>query len=128
MLVGVWNTVFGYSIFVLLDELFSSLFRTRQIAYMAAMILSNVVAVLNAFVFHKHVTFRSRVRGLAMLSELFRFSATYLLTFCLSVLLLPLFVEVFHFSPKVAGAFVVLICTVVSYLGHSRFSFRKTSS
>jgi putative flippase GtrA len=126
VLVGVWNTIFGYLAFVLLDALFSQWFSDRRLAYMVAMVLSNIVAVLNAFVFHKTLTFQSRVRGLAMLGELMRFSSTYLFTFLLSLFLLPAFVEIFGLSTRIAAALVILVCTVISYLGHSRFSFRNT--
>jgi putative flippase GtrA len=127
VLVGVWNTIFGYLAFVLLDALFSQWFSDRRLAYMVAMVLSNIVAVLNAFVFHKTLTFQSRVRGLAMLGELIRFSSTYLFTFLLSLFLLPAFVEILGLSTRIAAALVILVCTVISYLGHSRFSFRKPS-
>ncbi len=128
LLVGAWNTLFGYGIFWLLDDLFSERASSRRAAYMSAMILSNIIAVLNSFICHKAFTFRSKVRGGAMFLELVRFSATYVLTFILSLFLLPLFVEVGGFSPKGGGAMVLLSCTVVSYLGHSRFSFRKAQT
>lgn len=124
VLVGVWNTIFGYSAFCLLDTLFSYLFSTRYIAYMCAMVLGQIIAVINAYIFHKYVTFESAVKGKGMIIEFFRFSMTYGVTFCLSLILLPFFVEIFHIPPKVSGAFVILICTIISYLGHSRFSFK----
>lgn len=127
VVVGAWNTIFGYLAFVLLDALFSRLLPARGFSYMIAAVLANIVAILNAFVFHKTFTFRSRVRGLAVLGELVRFSSTYLLTFILSLILLPAFIELLGLSTRVAAALVILLCTVVSYLGHSRFSFRKTS-
>ncbi len=128
VVVGAWNTLFGYFVFVLLDEIFSSFVQRPQIAYMSALVLANVIAVLNAFALHRHFTFRSKVRGLAVLGELVRFSSTYLFTFLLSLVLLPAFVEVCGFSARLAGAVVILVCTVISYLGHSRFSFRNASS
>jgi len=33
------------------------------------------------------------------------------------------FVEVFTMNSKAAAALVIMVCTVFSYLGHSRFSF-----
>lgn len=127
ILVGAWNTVFGYFVFLLLHNLLLMVFSTRQMAYMIAMVLSFVVSVLNAFVWHKVYTFQSRARGMALLRELARFSSTYISVLVLSLLLLPIFVEIFGFSPKLAGALVILVCTAISYFGHSRFSFRKTS-
>lgn len=124
VLVGVWNTIFGYSVFCLLDILFSHLFATRYIAYMSAMVLGQIIAIINAYVSHKYITFKSKVRGRKIIIEFFRFSMTYAVTFCLSLVLLPTFVEIFHITPKISGAVAILICTIISYLGHSRFSFR----
>jgi putative flippase GtrA len=126
VVVGLWNTVFGYLAFVLLEALLRHSFSGLRLSYMIAMVLSTVVAVLNAFFFHRTFTFQSRVRGRAVLGELVRFSSTYLFTFILSLFLLPAFVEILGLSARVAGALVVIVCTVFSYLGHSRFSFRKS--
>jgi putative flippase GtrA len=126
LLVGFWNTLLGYGVFILLDTAFTRLFAARYIAYMSAMVLSNMVSILNAFVFHKYVTFRSEARGKHLVIEFLKFSTTYLFTFLLSTVFLPIFVEVFHVPPKVAGALIIPIGMVASYLGHSRFSFRRT--
>lgn len=125
VVVGLWNTVFGYLVFLLFVELSSRIFSLPQLAYMVGFILANVVAILNAFFFHRFITFRSQVHGLAILTELVKFSSTYLFTFFLSAFLLPVFIEIFHLTTPVAGALVLLVCTVISYLGHSRFSFGK---
>ena len=124
VLVGIWNTIFGYSVFCLLDALFLNIFATRYIAYMSAMVLGQVIAIINAYIFHKYVTFKSRVRGREMIIEFFRFSMTYAVIFCLNLILLPIFVEIFHITPKISAAILILICTAISYLGHSRFSFK----
>lgn len=123
--VGVWNTIFGYAAFCLLDMLFSHFFTVRTIAYMSAMFLGQIIAIINAYIFHKYITFKSHTRGFQLLIEFFRFSATYLLTFLLSLFLLPFFVEVFNIAPRISGAIVILLCTIISYLGHSRFSFKN---
>jgi putative flippase GtrA len=65
------------------------------------------------------------VRGKAMIMEYFRFSTIYLFTFGISLALLPFFVEILNFNTKISGAFVVLISAVISYLGHSNFSFKN---
>lgn len=127
LLVGAWNTLFGYLIFLLLVEISSRIFSVYQLAYMAALVVANVMAILNAFFFHKHITFQSRTRGFAVLAELLKFSSTYLFTFLLSFFLLPVFVEFLHLSTPVAGALVLVVCTTISYFGHSRFSFRNIS-
>lgn len=124
VLVGIWNTIFGYGIFCLFDTLFAWLLSTRSAAYMCAMVLAQILAVINAYICHKYITFKSAAKGKAIIAEFFRFSTTYVVTFCLSLVLLPALVEIGHIHPKTAAAIIILICTVISYLGHSRFSFR----
>jgi putative flippase GtrA len=125
IVVGIWNTIFGYLVFVGLDTFFAYIFFRRYVAYMTAMVLSNIIAISNAFIFHKYITFKSPIKGIGIIFEYFKFFTTYIITFCISLVLLPLFVELCNVSPKVAGAFVILVCTVISYFGHSRFSFRS---
>lgn len=124
ILVGIWNTLVGYGVFWVLDTAFSHLFDKRYVAYMSAMVLSQVVGTVNAFVFHKYVTFNSKASGIHMLYEFFRFCLTYVFTFLLSLVLLPVFVEIFHLIPKVSAAVIIVITAVISYLGHLKFSFR----
>ena len=125
VIVGTWNTIFGYALFVGLDFLFSRFFDKRYVAYMSAAILANTLAILNAYIFHKLVSFRSPLRGLAIIPEFMRFLSMYLLSYFLAIVFLPVFVELFHFDPKIAGALLIPITTIISYLGHKNFSFSK---
>ena len=90
-----------------------------------AAVLANIIAILNAYIFHKFVTFRSPLRGLAIIPEFVRFFSMYLFSFFLGLVLLPVFVELFHLDHKIAGAVLIPITVIISYLGHSRFSFRQ---
>lgn len=125
ILVGVWNTIFGYLVFVLLDTFFTHILSTRYFAYMSAMVLGQIIAVLNAFIFHKFYTFRSQTKGKAMINEFFRFSSTYIFTFVLNLVLLPVFVELLLIPPKIAGACIVILLTIVSYFAHLYYSFKE---
>ena len=78
---GVWNTIFAYLIFVGLDILFAFLFSKRYLAYMLAQLLSNVLGIINAFIFHKYITFKSPVRGKGIVIEFARFFSTCLFPF-----------------------------------------------
>lgn len=123
-LVGFLNTLIGYGAFASLETLFSLIFPARYIAYMAAIVLANVIAILNAYIFHRYVTFKSRTKGKAFVSEFCRFCATYLFAFLLNLFVLPFFVEILNIRPKLAGALAIPVCIIVSYIGHSRFSFK----
>ena len=124
VIVGIWNTIFGYGVFCVLDSFFLHLSIARHGAYMSAMVLGQIIAVINAYIFHKYITFKSTARGKQIITEFFRFCMTYVVTFCLSLILLPFFVEVGRIPPKISAAVVILICTIISFLGHSKFSFK----
>ena len=127
VMVGIWNTIFGYMVFFILDTFFEDIFTKRYFAYMSAMILGQIVATINAFVLHKYVTFKSEVKGKGIIPEFFRFCMTYVFTFSLSLILLPFLVEVIGFHPRIGAAVIIIITTIVSYFGHSRFSFSPTN-
>jgi putative flippase GtrA len=124
-IVGIWNTIFGYLVFVGLDSLFTLLFFKRYTAYLVASFLANILAITNAYIFHKVVTFRSQVKGKSIFFEFARFSSTYIFTVFLGLVLLPVFVEMLFMDPKIAAAAIIPITLPFNYLGHSRFSFNK---
>lgn len=91
---------------------------------MLAQILSNVLGIINAFVFHKFITFRSRVRGNGIIIEFARFFSTCLLSIIMGLILLPFFVEIIGLDPKISRAILIPIIAIINYFGHSRFSFK----
>jgi putative flippase GtrA len=123
--VGVWNGVFGYGIFFLLDKLLSSNLQDRTVAYMTALVLSQIVSVINAYVGHRYFTFKSQAKGRAMIFEFLRFQSTYIGTFLLSFVLLPAFVELGGIPPKISAAIVMIITAIVSYFLHAKISFKS---
>ena len=126
-LIGIWNTIFGYGTYIGLDYLFAMIFQKRYVAYMMAALLSNIIGTTSAFLFHKYITFKSSVKGMGVIGEYFRFYSTYTVTNILGLALLPVFVEVFKIDPKISGALLIPITAIVSYYGHSRFSFAEKS-
>ena len=125
LLVGGWNTVFGFVIFVLLYKIFKSIFEIDYFAYTSAQIFGTVLAIINAYICHKYFTFRSDTKGKKMIMEFFRFSTTYVVVFLLGLGLMPLFVEVFKINPIVSSIILNVIVIFSSYIAHSRFSFKK---
>jgi putative flippase GtrA len=123
--IGVWNTIFGYLVYISLDYLFTFVFQKRYLAYMTAAVLANIIATISAFLFHKHITFKSTVRGKGVIIEFFKFYSMYTVTNILGLVLLPFFVEVLKIDPKISGALLIPIVAIISYFGHSRFSFIK---
>ncbi len=92
---------------------------------MSAMTFAQIIGVINAYLSHKRITFETYTKGRGTVIEFFRFTVTYVFSFCVNVLLLPVLVESMSIDPKIAGLILVIITTITSYLGHSRFSFKK---
>ena len=124
VIVGIWNTIFGYLVFVGLDSLCEWVFSRRTVAYLVASLLANVLAITHAYIFHKFVTFRSPVKGKNIFIEFARFFSTYVVSIFLGMILLAFFVESLSLQPKTAAAVIIPLTMLVSYFGHSRFSFK----
>lgn len=122
-IVGVWNTIFGYLVYFLALKAIQAIFETTHLAYLWAMGVAQVIGTINAYLSHREITFAERARG-NKLTEFIKFSLVYVLTFCLTLVLMPVFIEVFGISAEITGIIVICIGTAVSYLGHSRFSFK----
>jgi len=94
------------------------------VIYLLALVFCNTLSIINSYVFHKYITFKSPKKGMKMVREFVRTSGVYLLAFFVSVGLLSLFVESCQLDPKLAGALTILAITPISYMLHSKFSFR----
>ena len=91
---------------------------------MCAMVLAHPLAVINAYICHKYITFKSEAKGKAIVFEFLRFQSAYIGTFFLSFVLLPVFVELGGIPPKISAAVVMIITAIVSYFAHTKFSFK----
>lgn len=115
VLVGIWNTIFGYSVFVALYFLFG-----KSVHYMFIWVVSTVLSITNAHIGFKSFVFRTRGN---YLQEYLRFYVVYSGSMVLNLVLLPLCVEMFRITPPVAQAGIICIGAVVNYLGHKHISF-----
>ncbi|CAQ00750.1 GtrA family protein [Clavibacter sepedonicus] len=82
---------------------------------------SYAVAILVAFLLYRRFVFR--VRG-HVLRDLARFVSVYAVSITLNAVSLPLLVS-FGVERLVAQALIVVAITVISYVGHRWFSFRR---
>lgn len=117
VIIGGVNTVVAYALFVLFEL-------TLGGRYFLSLFLAYAIATLLAFVLHRRFTFGVTGRD-SILLDFVRFESVYVLMFLLNAALLPLFIEVMGWSSLLAQALIVVITTVVSYLGHKFFSFRR---
>ena len=117
LVVGGVNTVVGYLIFAAFLVTVG-----QRWGYLAALACAHVFSVLFAFVLYRFVVFR--VRGHVM-ADLWRFETVYLSALAVNFVLLPGLVEIAHLPVLVAQAMIVFVTSVMSWVGHKHFSFRR---
>jgi putative flippase GtrA len=118
LLVGGWNTLFGWVVFVVLQ-----LSVGAAIGYMAVLVISQVVGILNAYLGYRWLVFK--VQGRWWL-DFFRFSTVYWIVFGINIVALPLMVSVLGMNVIVSQTIFLVITIVASYVAHNRFSFRRS--
>lgn len=119
LVVGGWNTLFGYAEWALLEYLLHD-----HLHYLAILVLSWPLAVLNAYVCYRHFVFRSKD---TVWQELPRFALVYLGTLAAALLALPFLLHTLPFNIYVIQAGYTVVVVVLSYLSHKFFSFRGSS-
>lgn len=116
LVVGGWNTVFGYGVWALMQYLLGD-----YLPYLVVLLLAWPIAVLNAYLGYRYIVFRSRG---PVLKELPRFSLVYVVTLVVNLALLPVALRVTPFNIYVVQALLTGVVVVCSYLSHKYFSFR----
>jgi putative flippase GtrA len=126
LLVGGFNTVFGYGVFALLNWLFTGL---GSFSYMYAAILANLISITVAFLNYKWFVFRTRGN---YLMEWIRCFSVYGTSALIGLAGLPILVPILRnhlHRPELASYIAAAIMTVVtvlfSFIGHRNFSFRQ---
>lgn len=117
--VGSTNTVIGYAVFAALQLI---VFRDLPFGYLVSLVLSYAVGIAVAFVLYRRFVWK--VSG-NVLVDLLRFIGVYLTAIAINAALLPLLVELVGLPPLLAQLIVLVITTLVSFFGHSRFSFAR---
>ena len=117
VLTGGLNTAFGFVCFAGYQLLVG-----QRFGYMWTLLLAHVTTVFFAFVMHRRLVFQ--VKG-SVLSDLWKFESVYLVALGANALLLPLAVEVLGMPVLAAQAVITVANAVISWLGHSRFTFRR---
>ena len=122
--VGVFNTLFGYSTYVILTAVL-----TPHVphAYILAGVLSSVLNITIAFLNYKWFVFKTKGN---YLREWLRCLLVYSGGIALAPVLLPMTVfAIRHLTradasaPYIAGALLMGVGVIVSFLGHKNFSF-----
>lgn len=114
---GAFNTLFAFAVFAALEAGLGD-----AVNYMIILLLAHVIGVLEAFTIYRLTVFR--VKG-NLLRDLMRFESVYLLALGINLALLPLLVELGHLPVLLAQGVIVFFTSLVSFLGHKHFSFRR---
>lgn len=115
LIVGAYNTAFGYATFVLLY-----LWLHDRCHYLIIALLAHAVAVTNAFLLHRKIVFRAQD---AIIPAFLRFNLSTAVALLFSLGAMALLVELFAMFPLVAQAFVTGAAVVVSYFLHRHYTF-----
>jgi putative flippase GtrA len=125
LVVGVWNTLFGYAVYAALTAVLTPLI---PYSYMVASLLSSFVNITVAFLGYKWFVFKTKGN---YLREWARCVAVYSGAIAIGLILLPILVGIIRHAtryqreaPYIAGAVLTGVSVVFSFVGHRRFSFR----
>lgn len=116
LLVGAYNTAFGYITFAVLH-----LALRDWVHYLVVAIISHAIAVINGFFAHRHFSFRDRS---PVLPAFVRFNVSTAGVLGANLAGLWLLVEAAHFPPLAGQAIMTLAIVVLSYVIHRRFTFK----
>lgn len=119
LVVGGVNTVLAFALFVFFYWTLGGV-----LGHLGSLALAYLIATLSAFVLHRRFTFR--VSG-PFLLDFVRFESIYVVMFVINSLGLVLLVDVARWEAIIAQAVLVVVTTVISYVGHKLFSFRRTA-
>ncbi len=126
IVVGGFNTVFGYGLFAVLTWAFKGL---GPYNYMYAAILGNFIAISVAFLGYKWFVFRTRGNYLI---EWIRCFGVYGTSALIGLAGLPVLVPILRHvldrpehAPYIAGAILVPVTMLFSFFGHKTFSFGR---
>jgi putative flippase GtrA len=117
LVAGLWNTAFGYGIFAWLIA-----WRADTVHYLSIAVVSNVLAISNAYAVHKFFVFQSRGN---YLREYLRYWLVYGGVAVVGIVALAILVSGLRVNVYVAQAGVVCLQVVLSFMGHQRVSFRS---
>ncbi|MDA0978232.1 MAG: GtrA family protein [Proteobacteria bacterium] len=118
LVAGGYNTLFAFLVFAGLYLLLE-----HQLHYLLIALVSQVIAITNAFLVYRYLVFKSDGNFLA---EYFRTYLVYGVSFLVNLGMLAALVEVAGLHPILAQGLTVFVTVIISYFGHSRFTFRRS--
>lgn len=128
LLVGAWNTLFGYGSYALLTAILTPVIPH---GYIVASVISSLLNISVSFLGYKWFVFKTRGN---YLREWIRCVGVYSGGILFGVLALPVLVAIIRHNtrfvaqaPYIAGAVLTAFMVVYSFVGHKKFSFRTSA-
>ena len=115
LLVGIWNSVFGVGIFLILS------LSLPELSDSLILLISYLVSIVQAHFMQRKFVWSSKER---YFQELVRFSGAYISQFVANLVLLQIFVRFVGLNRSVSQVIIVLILTVVMYFVNKNGVFR----
>ena len=129
LVVGIWNTAFAYASFALFTAILD---RYMPASYLAGSLLSSLLNITVSFLGYKWFVFRTRGN---YLKEWARCLVVYSGGIVLGLALLPPTVFLMSYAtdrprsaPYIAGALLLGLQVILSFLGHKNFSFKSAGA
>jgi putative flippase GtrA len=126
LLVGAWNTLFGYGTFALFTAVLNPIVPH---SYIWASLFSSLLNITVAYLGYKWFVFRTKGN---YLREWMRCVAVYSGGIVFGLIALPVLVLLIRHhtrfdtqAPYIAGALLTVSVVLYSFLGHKNFSFRS---
>ncbi len=113
---AIWNTAFGYTVGIVVFELFNDSSKIILIG-----IASNVISISMSFIVYKIFVFRTDGNWL---NEYLRSYVIYGSTSVISIFVLWVTVSKMSLNIYMAQAIAILCSVIFSYLGHKKYTFR----
>jgi len=115
LLVGSYNTIFGYLIFVSLFHYFSS-----TINFSLLLALSHIISVTNNFFLYRSLVFKVREK---IVRNYLRFHLVYFYVYIINLILLTILVNIMSWNIYLSQGLIIIITTILSYFLNKNYSF-----
>lgn len=126
LIVGIWNTFFGYIAYAFLTALF---FERIPYAYMLASVIGNFFAVSQAFLLYKLFVFKTKGHWL---KEYVKCWTVYSTGIAITLIGLPfavrmcVFIMPEKYAPYAGGMMMTGIVVFLSFFGHKKLTFHHS--
>jgi putative flippase GtrA len=115
LLVGIWNSVFGVGIFLILS------LSLPELSDSLILLISYLVSIVQAHFMQRKFVWSSTER---YFQELVRFSGAYISQFVANLILLQIFVRFIGLNRSVSQVIIVVLLTVVMFFVNKNGVFR----